>query len=298
MRITNLLFVFALAGFSCQPKTEKTSLPNESTIETTATVVSLNKLWKSDTLLTTSEGIVYHSGLDVLFVSCINEIPPTTHDNDGFIAKVSPSTGEIIELKWIDGLSAPKGMAIVGNSLFVTNIDEIVEIDIETARIINKLPIEGTSFLNDITAAEDGRLYISGSNSNKIFEYNQGVITVFKEDEAFKNPNGVFLKNGYLFVASMGGDDFMKINLESKEMTVLTDSIAGGDGIVSIGKDFIVSTWPGQVFHVQDDGTKTLLMDTRNQKVNAADICYITETQTLYVPTFFGNSIAAYKVSQ
>ena len=49
-------------------------------------------------------------------------------DGNGFISRVSPQ-GVVLDLKWIDGASpgvtlhAPKGMAIVADTLFVTDID-------------------------------------------------------------------------------------------------------------------------------------------------------------------------------
>ena len=48
--------------------------------------------------------------------------------------------------------------------------------------------------------------------------------------------------------------------------------------------------------YVKADGTRELLVDTRADKINSADIGYDAKTRTLYVPTFFKNSIVAYEV--
>ena len=45
-------------------------------------------------------------------------------DKNEFISKVSPSNGSIIDLNWVTGLNAPKGIAISndGSKLYVSDI--------------------------------------------------------------------------------------------------------------------------------------------------------------------------------
>ena len=61
------------------------------------------------------ESVIYSPKQDILFVSNIDG-KPNEKDQKGFISKVSPSNGNIIELSWITGLNAPKGMAIYNNT--------------------------------------------------------------------------------------------------------------------------------------------------------------------------------------
>ncbi len=79
-------------------------------------------------------------------------------------------------------------------------------------------------------------------------------------------------------------------------MTFLADSLQGGDGVVAMGDNYIVSGWNGAVFHITGSGEKTLLLDTQDIKMNAADIEFISDKKLLLVPTFFGNTVAAYEV--
>ncbi|MBD3241028.1 MAG: hypothetical protein GF331_10620 [Chitinivibrionales bacterium] len=44
---------------------------------------------------------------------------------------------------------------------------------------------------------------------------------------------------------------------------------------------------------MRTDGTVDLLLDTRKDKVNAADIEYIPDRQLLLVPTFFDDRVVA-----
>jgi hypothetical protein len=71
----------------------------------------------------------------------------------------------------------------------------------------------------------------------------------------------------------------------------------GTDGIENVkGKDFIVSCWAGTVYYVNEDGTKELLLDGRPDKKNSADIGFDAKTKTVFVPSFWRNTVAAYEV--
>jgi hypothetical protein len=88
-----------------------------------------------------------------------------------------------------------------------------------------------------------------------------------------------------------------KVNAD-KSMAKITDGMEGGvDGIENIeGNNFIVSCWEGALWQVNTDGTKHLLMDTRKEKRSTADIGFDPSTKTVYVPTFFRNTVVAYEV--
>ncbi|MCV9386390.1 hypothetical protein [Reichenbachiella ulvae] len=291
------LSIILLLGIACQQKPKADSETIENTeAEEVFESPTLSKLWESDTVLTTAEAVIYHPELDILFVSCINGTPPDSLDNDGFISQISPVNGEIINLKWVEGISAPKGMGILGNSLFVSNINEVVEIDITSAEIINRYPVEGAAFLNDITIAEDSTVLISDSGTNKIIAIKEGEASTYLENADLKGPNGLLFRDGSIYTASFGGGDFMEIDYLTKELTVLTDSIMSGDGVMPVGEDFLVSSWPGEVYYVTSDGSKTLLSDTKADNISAADIWYLEDKNMLLVPTFFANSVVAYQL--
>src|SRR5215831_227134 len=76
------------------------------------------------------ESVLYDPQADIYLVSNINGTP-LAKDNNGFISRVSPDSGKVVQLKWIAGgangvtLNAPKGMGIVGDTLFVADIDVV-----------------------------------------------------------------------------------------------------------------------------------------------------------------------------
>jgi hypothetical protein len=86
---------------------------------------------------------------------------------------------------------------------------------------------------------------------------------------------------------------------KDKTMTKIADGMEGGtDGIEHVsGMDFIVSAWAGTVWYIDGKGNKEVLLDTRDRKINSADIGYDAQKRILYVPTFFKNSVVAYKLN-
>jgi hypothetical protein len=104
------------------------------------------------------------------------------------------------------------------------------------------------------------------------------------------------LKHGKdFYVLDAGG--LYKMN-DDRTLTLIVDGMEGGtDGVEHVaGGDFIVSTWGGVVYYVSANGTKQTLLDGRPAKVNAADIGFDAATKTVFIPTFWRNSIAAYEV--
>src|ERR671923_722747 len=129
------------------------------------TTTKIEKVWETPAELKTPESVIYEPNENVLFVSNIDG-PPDRKDKQGFISKVSPLNGSIIELNWVTGLDAPKGMAIINSNdnnklLYVSDITDLLEIDINSGKIINRYNAPGSAFLTD---GASGKLYIVNSN--------------------------------------------------------------------------------------------------------------------------------------
>src|SRR6188472_19417 len=127
----------------------------------------VNKLWETPANLKDPESVAYEHKQQVLFVSNING-QPDQKDQNGFISKVSPSNGSIIDLNWITALNAPKGIAISNDNstLYVADITDLVQIDIDSGKIIKRFNAPGSSLLNDVVADNQGNIYVSDTNTN------------------------------------------------------------------------------------------------------------------------------------
>ena len=257
----------------------------------------LVEVWRTDTLFLVPESVIYDKENDVIYVSNMN-YEPRKKDGNGFISKLS-TDGEILDLKWVEDMSSPKGLAIYEGRLYVSDVDEVIIIDIATGEIIERVHIEGSKMINDISINEEGDIYVSDSDNNCIFLISNGVVSEWLA-EGLNAPNGLLIDGERLLLASMGSEDFAAIDLTTKEITVITDSIYKGDGIAkaSIPGHFLVTNWFGQVFLVYPDGSKVTLLDTRASEIGSADIDFIPEKNLLLVPTFYKQTVVAYNLAE
>jgi outer membrane protein assembly factor BamB len=254
---------------------------------------TLTPKWKTEASLLVSESVLFDSKNNVLYVACIDG-KPDDKDGNGYIAQVTLD-GKIKNLKWATGMDAPKGMGLYNNKLYVADIDRVVVIDIATGKTSSTVPVEGAKFLNDVTVDKSGNVYVSDSNTAKIHLIKDNKATVYYEDQVgLKGVNGLLSVGNELYVVSFADGSNYKLTADKKLNKVGTTA-EGADGIIPLGNDeYLVSSWHGEVDYINSKGEMKKLLDTREQKINAADIEYDPKTKTLFVPTFFANSVEAY----
>ncbi len=259
----------------------------------------LTKLWETQRDLRVPESVLYNPSEDIIYVSNIDG-KPTEKNGKGFISKVSLS-GEILVLKWATGLNAPKGSGIYGDRFYVTDIDELVEIDLKTGSILSRYPATGAGFLNDVTIDNDGNVYVSDMSSKNsiIYKLVEKKMTVWLKGPEISRPNGLYAEKSKLILGNSGDGNLKAISFATKEISVIAKIGSGIDGVQSDGKgNYFISDWKGKTSYVTSTGQVTVLMDTTSQKINSADIEYIESKQILLIPTFFDNRVVAYRVEE
>ncbi len=263
------------------------------TKETTTTKVpTLTLKWETDTTLTTCESVLYDQANDVLYVADIAGKPDSI-DGVGFVSKVGLD-GKILDVQWVKGLNAPKGMALSGGKLYVADINTLVEIDPATGAVTKTYPIEGAAFLNDVTVDGTGKVYVSDTNTGKVHVLENGVVAEYFG--GVSGPNGLLADGDTFLVAEWNSKTLNTIDA-NKQLVMKADSIENPDGIKAVGDGgYLVSSWNGKVTYVAPDGTTTVILDTTKEGVSAADIEYIADKKLLLVPTFFTNKVTAYEL--
>jgi outer membrane protein assembly factor BamB len=262
----------------------------------TVSAQTLAVKWKTDTLLRVPESVLFDTKNNVLYVSNING-KSDGKDGNGFISQVAPD-GKIKNLEWVKGLDAPKGLGLFKNTLYVADLTRVVLIDISTGKIQQAIDIEGAQFLNDVTVDAKGNVYISDSATGKIHKLANNKAELFFESKEFGRINGLLALKDALCVADFGNGSFYNLTWD-KKLTKIGETAQGADGIVTTGKDeFLVSSWHGEVYTFNASGKAQKILDTKEQKISAADIEYDAKTKILYVPTFFANTVTAYTFSK
>ena len=252
----------------------------------------LEKLWETDSVLKVPESVLFDGDHKVLYASNIDGTDPWAKDGKGSVAKVGLD-GKVIATEWVSGLNAPKGLGLYKGKLYVADLNELVVIDIAGSKIEKRIAVTGAEGLNDVSVGKNGIVYVSDSKLKKIFIVKDGVTELLLD--TLKGPNGVLMRGDDFYLLDAGG--MFKMN-KDKTLTKITDGMDGGtDGIENIsGNDFIVSCWQGVVWYVNADGSKQQLLDSRGEKKNSADIGIDAKDKIIYVPTFWRNTIVAYRV--
>ncbi|MFM2363985.1 MAG: hypothetical protein RLZZ316_2887 [Bacteroidota bacterium] len=253
----------------------------------------LVKLWETDSVLKVPESVLYSAKDKLLYVTNIDGKDPWGNDGLGSLAKVGLD-GNVITAEWVKGFNAPKGMAMVKNKLYIADMDALKVVNTKKGHIVKTIVVAGAQGLNDVTADAKGIIYVSDSKAKKVYRIENDNATLFLEN--LKGPNGVLWHNGSLFVLDAGG--MYRVGAD-KSLTLITDGMEGNtDGLEHLAgnKEYIVSCWAGQVFYVNINGTKEKLLDTRDAKINAADIGMNAAKRIIYVPTFWKNTVIAYEI--
>lgn len=255
----------------------------------------------------TPESVLYDPVDDVYFVSNINGAPLDVDDN-GFISRVNPD-GTVTELKWIDGaseevnLSAPKGMAILGDELYVADINVVRVFNRTNGEPVRSIDITGASFLNGVASNGEDTVFVTDSGLDANFEDTgtDGIYKVMGDSyetvvlsTELNNPNGVTVHTDgqQLMVAAFGGNGVYHVNADGTFSQTATLPEGSLDGIVWETNDesMLVSSWDAEaIYRVNhDSGESSVLF---SDLPAPADIGLDTERNRLLVPLFNDNAV-------
>ncbi len=253
----------------------------------------ITKIWETPAEFKVPESVIFDVANEIIYVSNING-GPSEVDANGFISMLGID-GKIVNLKWITGLNAPKGMGIIADTLYVADINQVVKIDTRLGEVIQKFDAEGAVFLNDITLDDKGRVFISDSGIGAIYLLEDGEISILLPKGTFNRSNGLYWMDDKIFVGSRGS--IKSVNPENKRIRDVLSIDGSVDGLEIWKKQyFIYSDWVGKVQMAGPAGDPVVLFDTTPISINAADIEIMGRSNLLLVPTFFDNRVMAYQI--
>jgi DNA-binding beta-propeller fold protein YncE len=263
------------------------------------TNIRLSKLWELDSVLMTPESVVFDSLRNCLYVSNFNDKGGFRNSTDTIfdecISRIDPE-GNVTELRWVDNLIGPTGIAIFEDTLYVIERGYLTKINIEKQSITERIPITGAGFLNDIVIDKNGDIYISDSGEGAIYKVAGGKSRLWLKDAVLQNCNGLYIDNDKLIVGNQGNVNLIAILTADKTTKVLASDISKGiDGIKKYRQYYIVS-WQYDIFMVDERGTSQVILNTSEGSNWNADFELIESKDIIIVPTLLSNKLIAYKI--
>ena len=264
----------------------------------------------------TPESAKYDPELNVYYVSNING-NPGQKDGNGFIVRLRADSvaeaGTVLVQGGRNGvtLHAPKGMAIVGDTLWVADIDAVRAFDRRTGAPIASVNLapRGAVFLNDIAVGPDGSLYITdtgiriGANGevthpgpDRIFKITGRGASVAIQGDTLGRPNGITWDeaNRRFVVVSFGGPNIMAWKPGERTTTVIATGPGTYDGVEVLADGrILVSSWADSSIHVVDGDSTTKLIGGVNAP---ADFGYNASRREVAIPLFSDNRIEYWTV--
>ena len=227
----------------------------------------------------------------------VSEINGFGVDGDGQISVIEAGQVKL----FAKGLDDPKGLAIIGQSLYVADNKRILKLALsgpkqgqaEVFAATTAFPVTPL-FLNDLEADLAGNLYVSDSGDLKgkggaVYQINaQGQVRLLingQQDNRILAPNGLLMDDtgDVLMVVDFASGILYSYNLATKQLLDIADGFGGGDGVVHHANgSMFVSDWKnGKVFRLDMNGEVTPLAVTYQ---SAADIALTKDEKVLMVP--------------
>jgi hypothetical protein len=222
------------------------------------------------------ESVRYDPDLNLWFVANMNG-NPTARDNNGYISRIK-SDGSTDSLKFIQGgkggvtLNAPKGMAIVGDTLWVADLDAARAFNKRTGAPVATVSLaKRAKFLNDMTVGPDG-IYMTDSGlegpkldhkgPDQIFKIAGRKATVVLTLKNLAAPNGITWDSASsrFVIAPFGAPTVVTWAPGDSAPTPLAEGKGQFDGIEPLGNQrYLLTSWTDSTLNLVANGQITRL---------------------------------------
>ena len=265
----------------------------------------------------TPESVRYDADLDAYFVSNING-NPSQKDGNGFIARVDAANTATVTMLAQGGkggvtLNAPKGMAIVGDTLWVADIDAVRAFNKRTGAPVATVDLRSmkATFLNDVVAGPDGSIYVTDSGirfdakggmthpgQDQIFKIVGRKATVaIKSDSALKAPNGIAWDgaNGRFILGPFNDKGVSAWKDGDSTVTAVGSGPGGYDGVEVLADGrILVTSWADSSVQVIANGAfRKVIANVEGP----ADIGIDTKRNVVALPRFNAGRVEYFTIA-
>lgn len=263
----------------------------------------------------TPESVRWDEIRDVYWVSNING-NPNQKDNNGFIARMRPD-GTVDSLRFIAGgangvtLNAPKGMAMQGDTLWVSDIDMVRAFDANSGAPLASVDLRRLRavFLNDVVIGDDGAVYITDTGirfdsrgnmtkpgRDRVFRVEGGTASLALDADALGGPNGLAWDGGRgrFVIGPFSDRNLYTWKRGDLQPTALAAGPGGYDGVEVLDDGrILVSSWNDSSIHVFSGESHRRLI---TGKPAPADIGWDSKRNRVLIPLFNGNTVEIWQI--
>ncbi|WP_250655556.1 SMP-30/gluconolactonase/LRE family protein [Alkalimarinus coralli] len=261
----------------------------------------LAPLWKVEGM-DQPESVVAGPDGQLLYVSNING-QPVEMNGQGYISKLSVD-GQVVDKHWVEGLDAPKGMAVSQGLLYVADMQTLHVINMQQGSVVKHYQAPDAKMLNDVTVGESGEVYVSDLLGGAIYRLKEDRFDHWLANPKLPHPNGLLWHNGELYIANWGEgmkDDFTtrepgtlyRLDVASKTLKAVATGYHLGnlDGVVAMDSQLYISDWiTGELYRLSGNERHKVLQLT----AGLADIGS-AGNGVIYAPMMMDNHIIALK---
>jgi hypothetical protein len=262
---------------------------------------SLEKAWVSPSLFAIPETACYDRIHDCVYISNYDGYRPSGGRNLQSISRLDLSQNKIDEV-WLKGLNNPMGMAIDGETLWIVELNALVQVKTHDTEPIVRHIYKKALGLNDIAVDDKGNIFVSDFQASQIFQVSQdrGSLQEWLDSDQIVRPNGIEIVNGQLIVGCNGDSSVKSIDLETKKIKQIARFSEGLiDGIETDGQGHIwISHNQGRLYRITAEGVITKMLDSTNKGIPIANFLIIPHKNLIVVPTFIDNRILIYRLLQ
>ena len=253
--------------------------------------------------LSAPQSIIANPGQGYLVANANGD--PGNRDNKGFISRIDEN-GKILQSEFIRGgkgmtvLNAPTGMVIVGNVLYVADIDTIRGFTRKTGESVTTVSMTRyhCSSLTGLTANKTGQLFVSDTETNAIYKIDPAkefAVSLVVQDEALSGPRGLAIhpRTGRLTGVSWEGGKIFEVSESGTIKELLANSFFSRrfhnlDGIAfdRYGSMYISDMTAGKVWRILANLKKQVIAEFL---VSPAGIGVDREKHLILVPYLYAN---------
>lgn len=250
-------------------------------------------------------GVVYDQKRDVYYVANTGQFGVV----DGYLLEQTPEGERSYLIP--DILEDPRAMVIIGDTLFVLDKLHLKAINLESKQIVHEQIIDYTGFLTGICADNDGNIYVSNQQMNKIFRYNIQSESVYDFETALilTSPSGLIYdeaRHRVIIAQYVQNAPLMQLDLYTEQCYLLRETTI--PFMYGIARDknnnYYITSWglspfgpkSGSIYRFTSDFSNELVRFSVNHNQPAA-LGYDPTRNKLMVPHVEGNEIREVDIS-